>query len=142
MVSDKVEIITKSFQENSQSINWECDGSPEYKISKSDKTSRGTDIVLHIAEDSKEFLEDQKITELLNKYCKFLPVPIKFGTKEETIKDKDDKETKVTKDNIINNTNPAWTRKPTDLKNEDYISFYKELYPFTEDPLFWIHLKA
>ena len=141
MVSSKVEIITKSFKD-APAIKWECDGSPDYKITEHKRTERGTDIVLHIADDSKEFLEESRIETLLKKYCKFLPVEIKFGTKEETIKE-GDKDKKVTKDNIINNPNPAWTKKPADLKDEDYKSFYRELYPFSfEDPLFHIHLNV
>lgn len=142
MVSDKVQIRTLSFQENAQAVEWECDGSPEFSLKKTDKKERGTEIILHIDEDSKDFLEDHKINELLNKYCKFLPIPIQFGTKEETTKDKNDKEVKTTVPNIINNPSPLWTKKPSELKDEDYIHFYKELYPFSEDPLFWIHLNV
>ena len=144
MVADKVEIITKSYKDES-AAHWICDGSPEYSLKKSQKEERGTEIILHISKDSKDYLEESKITELLNKYNKFMPFPIKFGTKEETIK-KDEKgkesETK-TVDNIINNTNPAWTKTPSDLKDEDYKNFYKELYPFQfEEPLFHIHLNV
>ena len=144
MVADKVEIITKSYKDE-PAAHWICDGSPEYSLKKSQKEERGTEIILHISKDSKEYLEESKITELLNKYNKFMPFPIKFGTKEETIK-KDEKgkesETK-TVDNIINNTNPAWTKTPSDLKDEDYKNFYKELYPFQfEEPLFHIHLNV
>jgi len=142
MVSDKVQIKTLSFQENAQAVEWECDGSPEFSLKKTDKKERGTEIILHIDEDSKDFLEDHKINELLNKYCKFLPIPIQFGTKEETSKDEKDKEVKTTVPNIINNPSPLWTKKPSELKDEDYINFYKELYPFSEDPLFWIHLNV
>ena len=144
MVADKVEIITKSYMDKS-AAHWICDGSPEYSLTKSSKEERGTEIILHISKDSKDYLEESKITELLNKYNKFMPFPIKFGTKEETI-NKDDKEGEsktVTVDNIINNTSPAWTKTPSDLKDEDYKNFYKELYPFQfEEPLFHIHLNV
>ena len=155
MVAEKVEIITKSYKE-ADAAHWICDGSPEYSLKKSNKKERGTEIILHIAEDSKEFLEDNRITELLNKYNKFMPIPIKFGTKEindpdhtpKTTTDKDGKETtepqrKITVDNIINNPNPAWTKTPSELKEEDYKGFYRELYPMQfEDPLFNIHLNV
>jgi molecular chaperone HtpG len=155
MVADKVEIISKSFKEE-PAVHWECDGSPEYSTKKSKKTSRGTEIVLHIAEDSLEFLEDARINELLVKYNKFMPIPIKFGTKEvsdpdhtpKTTKDKDGKETTepqkmITVDNLINNPTPAWTKQPAELKAEDYKSFYRELYPMQfEEPLFNIHLNV
>ena len=155
MVAEKVEIITKSYKE-ADAAHWICDGSPEYSLKKSNKKERGTEIILHIAEDSKEFLEDSRITELLNKYNKFMPIPIKFGTKEindpdhtpKTTTDKDGKETtepqrKITVDNIINNPNPAWTKTPSELKEEDYKGFYKELYPMQfEEPLFNIHLNV
>ena len=145
MVADKVEIITKSYKDES-AAHWICDGSPEYSLKKSQKEERGTEIILHISKDSKDYLEESKITELLNKYNKFMPFPIKFGTKEETInkdeKGKEESETK-TVDNIINNTNPAWTKTPSDLKDEDYKNFYKELYPFQfEEALFHIHLNV
>ena len=144
MVADKVEIITKSYKDES-AAHWICDGSPEYSLKKSQKEERGTEIILHISKDSKVYLEESKITELLNKYNKFMPFPIKFGTKEETInKDEKGKESETkTVDNIINNTNPAWTKTPSDLKDEDYKNFYKELYPFQfEEPLFHIHLNV
>ena len=155
MVAEKVEIITKSFKDE-PAAHWVCDGSPEYSLETADKKQRGTEIILHIAEDSTEFLEDHRITELLNKYNKFMPIPIKFGTKEindpehepKTITDKDGKETtepqrKITVDNIINNPNPAWTKTPSDLKEEDYKGFYRELYPMQfEEPLFNIHLNV
>ena len=155
MVADKVEIISKSFKKE-PAVHWECDGSPEYSTKKSKKTSRGTEIVLHIAEDSLEFLEDARINELLVKYNKFMPIPIKFGTKEvsdpdhtpKTTKDKDGKETTepqkmITVDNLINNPTPAWTKQPAELKAEDYKSFYRELYPMQfEEPLFNIHLNV
>ena len=143
MVADKVEIITKSFKDE-PAAHWICDGSPEYSLKKSDKKERGTEIILHISKDSKDYLEESKITELLNKYNKFMPHPIKFGTKEESIPVKEgDKEEKITVDNIINNPNPAWTRPPADLKEEDYNQFYRELYPYQmEEPLFHIHLNV
>ena len=156
MVADKVEIITKSHVEEEGAVHWTCDGSPEFTLDKSDKKERGTEIILHIAEDSTEFLEEHRITELLLKYNKFMPVPIKFGTKEvndpshtpKTTKDKDGKETtepqkKMTVDNIINNPSPAWTKQPSELKGEDYTAFYRELYPMQfEEPLFNIHLNV
>jgi len=144
MVADKVEIITKSYMDKS-AAHWICDGSPEYSLKKSSKEERGTEIILHISKDSKDYLEESKITELLNKYNKFMPFPIKFGTKEETINtdDKEGESKTVTVDNIINNTSPAWTKTPSDLKDEDYKNFYKELYPFQfEEPLFHIHLNV
>ncbi|HET6226450.1 MAG TPA: molecular chaperone HtpG [Bacteroidia bacterium] len=142
MVSKKVEINSLSHKEGSKAVHWECDGSPEYKIEDSKKTTRGTEIILHIADDSEEFLEQYRIQELLTKYCKFLPVEIKFGTKKETKKEGDkDLETEV--DNIINNPVPAWTKKPSDLTDDDYKKFYRELYPMNfEDPLFHIHLNV
>jgi molecular chaperone HtpG len=147
MVADKVEIITKSFKDE-PAAHWICDGSPEYTLEEHDKTERGTEIILHIAEDSKEFLEDSKITGLLTKYNRFNQIPIKFGTKEETLPLPDDAEEgaepeKVEVDNIINNTNPAWTKKPADLEDEDYKNFYRELYPMQfEESLFHIHLNV
>jgi len=147
MVADKVEIITKSYL-NDSAAHWTCDGSPEYKLEKSSKKERGTEIILHVSEDSTEFLEESRIRELLNKYNKFMPYPIKFGTKEETLPlpknaKKDAKPKTKTVDNIINTTNPAWTKTPTDLKDEDYKSFYRELYPMQfEEPLFNIHLNV
>jgi molecular chaperone HtpG len=150
MVAQKVEIFSLSFKEGSKAVRWECDGSPEYQIEEVDsKTERGTNIVLHVAEDSLEFLETQKIEGLLKKYCKFLPVEIVFGTKKEWIPngEKDEKgiekETEIDVENIINNPNPAWIRKPIDLKDEDYKAFYRELYPMQfEEPLFHIHLNV
>ena len=155
MVADKVDIITKSFKDE-PAAHWSCDGSPEYTLVEHEKSDRGTEIILHIAEDSTEFLEESKISELLNKYNRFNQVPIKFGTKEindpeftpKTTKDKDGKETtephkQITVDKIINNTNPAWTKKPADLKPEDYSDFYRELYPMQfEESLFHIHLNV
>ena len=145
MVAEKVEIITKSHTD-APAAHWSCDGSPEYTLVEHDKTAHGTEIVLHIDKDSDEFLEETRITALLTKYNKFMPIPIKFGTKEETHEEgegDDKKETKETVDNIINNPNPAWTKKPSDLKDEDYTSFYRELYPMQfEEPLFHIHLNV
>jgi molecular chaperone HtpG len=145
MVAEKVEIITKSHTD-APAAHWSCDGSPEYTLVEHDKTARGTEIVLHIDKDSDEFLEETRITVLLTKYNKFMPIPIKFGTKEETHEEgegDDKKEVKETVDNIINNPNPAWTKKPSDLKDEDYTSFYRELYPMQfEEPLFHIHLNV
>ena len=147
MVAEKVEIITKSHK-NDPAAHWICDGSPEYSIEKSNKKSRGTEIILHIDKESKEFLEENRIRELLQKYNKFMPIPIKFGTKEETLplpKDaaKDTKPETITVDDIINNPDPAWTKKPSELKDDDYKSFYRELYPMQfEEPLFNIHLNV
>lgn len=142
MVAKKVEIFSLSFKEGSKAVRWECDGSPDYTLEEIEKAERGTNIVLHIADDSEEFLEEYRIQELLTKYCKFLPVEIKFGTKKETKKE-GDKETEVEIDNIVNNPSPAWTKKPADLTDEDYKKFYHELYPMSfEDPLFHIHLNV
>ena len=144
MVADKVEIITKSHK-NVSAAHWTCDGSPEYSLKKSSKKERGTEVILHISKDSKDYLEETKITELLNKYNKFMPFPIKFGTKEENVNkdDKDEGSKTITVDNIINNTNPAWSKPPSELKEDDYKNFYKELYPFQfEEPLFHIHLNV
>ena len=147
MVAKKVEIISKSYK-NKPSAHWTCDGSPNYTLDKGNKKDRGTEIILHIDKDSKEFLEENKISELLVKYNKFMPIPIKFGTKEETLPlEKDakegDKPKTKTVDNIINNPNPAWTKQPKDLKDEDYKGFYRELYPMQfEEPLFNIHLNV
>jgi len=139
MVASKVEIYTKSYKEASDAVKWSCDGSPSFSMEKSDKADRGTDIVLYIDDDCKEFLEKTKVEELLTKYCKFLPVPIVFGKKQEW---KDGKYVDTENDNIINDINPLWNRKPADLKDEDYKKFYKDLYPMQEDPLFWIHLNV
>ena len=147
MVADKVEILTKSYKDE-PAAHWECDGSPEFSLKKTDKKERGTEIILHISKDSKEFLEESKITELLRKYNKFMPVPIKFGTREETLplpKDakEDAKPETKTVDNIINNSSPAWTKTPSELSDEDYKNFYRELYPMQfEEPLFNIHLNV
>jgi len=146
MVADNVEIVTKSFKKGAQAVKWECDGSPAYTIENIDKKEVGTEIILHISDEEKEFLEESKINELLTKYNRFMPIPIKHGTREETktIGEGDDaKEEKYTVDNIINNPTPAWTKKPTDLKDEDYKEFYRELYPMQfEEPLFNIHLNV
>lgn len=139
MVSEKVEIITKSYQPEAKAIKWQCDGSPEYTIEEIDKDTAGTDIILHIDSESKEFLEENRIESILKKYCKFLPAEIAFGKEKEW---KDGKEVDTGKDKIINNTKPAWTKKPAELKDEDYKTFYNELYPFSEEPLFNIHLNV
>ena len=139
MVSKKVEIITKSWKDDAPAMKWECDGSPEYVMSETKKEDRGTDIILYLDDDSKEFLEKSKIESLLKKYCRFLPIPIAFGKKSEW---KDGKSVETDEENIINDSNPTWTRKPADLTDDDYIEFYKELYPFSDDPLFWIHLNV
>ncbi|MBP7613412.1 MAG: molecular chaperone HtpG, partial [Paludibacter sp.] len=138
MVAKQVEIFTKSYTD-APAQHWSCDGSPEYTLEVCDKAERGTDIVLHIDDDNKDFLEDARISGLLTKYCKFLPVPIAFGTKKEW---KDGKEVDTNEPNIINNPEPAWTKKPAELKDEDYANFYRELYPYSEDPLFHIHLNV
>ena len=138
MVSDKVEIITKSYKDES-AMQWECDGSPEYTMKECKKEERGTEIIMHISSDSEEFLSEHRIKELLNKYCKFLPVPIVFGKEQEW---KDGKYVDTDKDLVINNTNPLWMKTPSELTNEDYMSFYKELYPMSDDPLFYIHLNV
>lgn len=142
MVAEKVEVKSKSCKEGSDAVLWTCDGSTEYTLEKIQKENRGTDVTLYIGEDGKEFLDKNRIEELLVKYCKFLPFPIKFGTREETIEtDPEVKEKKTVEvDNIINNTAPAWKKQPSELSDEDYKNFYRELYPFGEEPLFWIHL--
>ena len=143
MVADKVQILTKSFLDKSKACFWECDGSPEYILKDTEKKTRGTEIILHISEDAKEYLEDSKISNLLSKYCKFLPVEIKFGTKTTKEKNKKGEEEDVVEDNIINNPTPAWTKPPKKLKDQDYKDFYRELYPFNfEEPLFNIHLNV
>lgn len=139
MVSKKVDIITRSYKEGAKAIKWSCDGSPEFEIEDAEKTDRGSDIVLHIDDDCKEFLEKQKIEELLNKYCKFMAVPVAFGKKTEW---KDGKQQETDEDNIINNVEPLWTKTPSTLKDEDYKSFYRTLYPMQDEPLFWIHLNV
>jgi molecular chaperone HtpG len=147
MVADHVEIQSLSYQEGAEPVKWICDGSTEYEISNGSRTERGTDIILYINSESEEFLNQSRLQEILNKYAAFLPVPIKFGTKTTSEPDGEDEEGKpkyksVEVDNIINNPNPAWTKSPTELKDEDYLNFYRELYPFSEDPLFWIHLNV
>ncbi len=150
MVSDKVEVFSKSYKEDTSGARWVCEGSTSFELNDEEKSSRGTDIVLHISDDAKDYLEDSKISELLNKYCKFLPVQVKFGTKEETLPTEEVKEGEeapepktITIDNIINNPTPAWTKAPADLEDKDYKSFYRELYPMTfEEPLFHIHLNV
>ncbi|MCK5029744.1 MAG: molecular chaperone HtpG, partial [Bacteroidales bacterium] len=139
MVSEKVEIITKSFKEDAKAIKWSCDGSPEYSIEEIEKDDRGTDIILYIDDESKEFGEENRVNELLNKYCRFLPFEIAFGKQKEW---KDNKEVETDKDNVINDTNPIWTRTPGELKDEDYKEFYNKLYPMSEEPLFHIHLNV
>ena len=141
MVSSKVEIISKSFKD-APAVKWECDGSPDYTLTENEKTERGTDIILHIAEDSEEFLEEGRIRGILTKYCKFLPVEIAFGKTTEKVKDEAGVETEVEKDAIINNTQPAWVKTPASLTDEDYKDFYRELYPYAEEPLFHIHLNV
>jgi molecular chaperone HtpG len=147
MVADKVEVISKSFKYNTGAARWICDGSTEFELTSATKEERGTDVILHINADSDEFLDESRLKGILEKYCKFLPVEIKFGTKNESVEDGEDQDGKkkfktITVDNIINNPAPLWAKSPTELKDEDYISFYKELYPFSEDPLFWIHLNV
>lgn len=124
MVASNVEIITKSYKEDSEAVRWECDGSTEYELTSAEKAERGSDIILHIAEDSEEFLDEHRLRGILEKYGKFLPVQIEF------------------EDKVINNVSPIWTKNPADLVDQDYIDFYKELYPYSEDPLFWIHLNV
>ncbi|QNK65034.1 molecular chaperone HtpG [Pedobacter sp. PAMC26386] len=147
MVADLVEIQTLSYQEGAEPARWVCDGSTSYEITEGSRTTRGTEIILHINEESAEFLSQHKLEEILDKYGKFLPVPIKFGTKTQEIPDGEDEEGKpktvaVETDNIINTTDPIWTKAPADLSDQDYLDFYKQLYPFGEDPLFWIHLNV
>ena len=147
MVADQVEIQTLSYQEGSEPAHWTCDGSTEFEITEGSRTERGTTIILHVNADAEEFLDQYKLQGILDKYCKFLPIPVKFGTKEEYEDDGVDENDKpkrkeITVDNIINNTTPIWTKQPADLKDEDYLDFYRELYPMGEDPLFWIHLNV
>ncbi len=147
MVADQVEIQTLSFQDGAEPARWICDGSTEFEISTGTRSTRGSDIILHVNKESKEFLNKAKLGDILDKYCKFLPVPVQFGTKSEQQEDGTDEEGKpkyksIAIDNIINNTSPIWTKSPSELKEEDYLAFYKELYPFSEDPLFWIHLNV
>ena len=143
MVADKVEVNTLSYQDDAEPVIWSCTGDTNFEINDSDKTDRGTEIILHLSDDAMQYAEEDKLQELLNKYCKFLPVPIKLGMKKKTIsegegEEKTDREIEVA--NIINNTNPLWKKSPTELSEQDYINFYKELYPYSSDPLFWIHL--
>ena len=147
MVADNVEIQSLSYQDGAAAVKWICDGSTEYEISEGSRTERGTDIILYINSESEEFLSQSRLQEILDKYASFLPVPIKFGTKTNSEPDGEDEEGKakyksVEVDNIINNTSPAWTKSPSELKDEDYLNFYRELYPYSEDPLFWIHLNV
>ena len=139
MVSKKVEIVTRSYQEGATAVRWSCEGTPEYEMTETKKDDRGTDIILYIDDDNKDFLEKDKITSLLEKYCRYLPIPIAFGKKQEW---KDGKYVDTDEDNIVNNTQPAWVRKPSELKDEDYKAFYRELYPMADEPLFWIHLNV
>lgn len=147
MVASQVEIQSLSYTDGAAPARWICDGSTEFEITEGNRTTRGTDIILHINAESEEFLDEARLQSILDKYCKFLPVPIKFGTRTEQVQDGEDQEGKpkymdVAVDNIINTTNPIWTKAPTELTDEDYLNFYKELYPFSEDPLFWIHLNV
>lgn len=147
MVADKVEIQTLSYQDGAEPARWTCDGSTSFEITEGSRTERGTDVILYINDESKEFLEEHRISGILNKYAKFLPVPVQFGTRQESVPDGEDPEGKpqyksIEVDNIINTTIPIWTKAPTDLKEEDYLDFYRELYPFSEEPLFWIHLNV
>ena len=139
MVAKKVEIRTLSYKDGAQAVNWICDGSPEYEMQPIEKTERGTDIILYIDDDNKEFLEQARIDTLLKKYCRFLPVPVLSGKEQEW---KDGKYVDTDKDKVINNTEPAWTKKPSELTDDDYLAFYRELYPGQDDPLFWIHLNV
>ncbi|MGP1462105.1 molecular chaperone HtpG [Tannerella sp.] len=139
MVAKKVEIVTKSYKEGAVAMKWSCEGSPEYQMTETTKDDRGTDIILYIDDENKEFLEKSRITSLLNKYCRYLPVPIVFGKKQEW---KDGQYVDTDEDQVVNNTQPAWIRKPSELKDEDYRTFYRELYPMSDEPLFWIHLNV
>lgn len=139
MVAKKVDIITRSYQEGAQAVKWSCDGSPEFTLEDTERAERGTDIVLHIDDDCKEFLEEARISTLLNKYCRFLPIAVAFGKKKEW---KDGKQVETEEDNVINDTAPLWMKKPQDLKDEDYKRFYRDLYPMSDEPLFWIHLNV
>ena len=139
MVAKKVEIVTKSYKDGAVAMKWSCEGSPEYQMTETTKDDRGTDIILYIDDENKEFLEKSRITSLLNKYCRYLPVPIVFGKKQEW---KDGQYVDTDEDQVVNNTQPAWIRKPSELKDEDYRTFYRELYPMSDEPLFWIHLNV
>jgi len=147
MIADKVEIQTLSYQEAAEPVRWVCDGSTTFEITEGDRTTRGTDVILYVNPESEEFLQESRLQSILDKYAKFLPVPIQFGTKNESLPDGEDEEGKpkyktVEVDNIINTTVPIWTKTPSELKDEDYLNFYRELYPFSEEPLFWIHLNV
>ena len=147
MVADKVEIQTRSYQDGAEAARWICDGSTSFEITEGSRGERGTDVILYINADSEEFLQEHRISEILNKYAKFLPVPVQFGTKKESEPDGEDADGKpkyktIEVDNIINNTDPIWIKAPADLKDEDYLDFYRELYPFSDEPLFWIHLNV
>ena len=147
MVASKVEIITKSYEQDSEAARWECDGNTEFSIAPAKKKTRGTDVILHVNEDSTEFLEEARLQGILTKYAKFLPVPIKFGEKDKSVEDGKDKDGNpkyktVKEDNIINETEPIWTKAPSELKDQDYLDFYRSLYPFAEEPQFWIHLNV
>ena len=139
MVAKKVEIVSLSYKEDAQAVRWSCDGSPEYEMVPSEKTTRGTDIILYIDDDNKQFLDNSRVETLLKKYCRFLPVPVVFGKQQEW---KDGKMVDTDKDRIINDTEPKWTMKPSELTDKDYLDFYHELYPGQDDPLFWIHLNV
>ena len=139
MVAKRVDIVTKSYKEDAPAVKWSCDGSPEFTLEETEKSDRGTDIILHVDDDCKEFLEESRIHGLLTKYCRFLPVSIAFGKKKEW---KEDKQVETDEDNIINDTCPIWTKKPSELKDEDYKKFYRDLYPMSDEPLFWIHLNV
>lgn len=139
MVAKQVDIVTKSYKEEAPAVKWTCDGSPEFTLEETEKADRGTDIILHVDDDCKEFLEESRIQGLLTKYCRFLPIPIAFGKKKEW---KDGKQVETNEDNIINDTCPIWTKKPSELKDEDYKKFYRDLYPMSDEPLFWIHLNV
>ena len=139
MVAKKVELVTRSYREGTQAMKWTCDGSPEFTLEETEKADRGTDIILYIDDDCREFLEESRLSSLLRKYCHFLPIPVAFGKKKEW---KDGKQVETEEDNVINNTTPLWTRKPSELKDEDYKAFYRELYPMSDEPLFWIHLNV
>ena len=139
MVSKKVEIVTRSYRDDAQAVKWSCDGSPAFEIDEVEKADRGSDIILYIDDDCKEFLEKSRIEALLNKYCKFMPVPLAFGKKSEW---KDGKMVETDEPNIINDTDPMWAKTPSTLKDEDYTSFYRTLYPMQDEPLFWIHLNV
>ncbi len=141
MVADKVEVITKSYREKEPAVRWICEGKPEYELEETSKEERGTDVILHLGEDGEEFLQKARVEGLLKKYCSFLPYPIQFGTRKEK-QEKDGKETEVEVPNIINDTHPLWKKKPADLSDEDYLNFYQKLYPYSEPPLFWIHLNV